>query len=533
MKHALDAKNPAREILILGFGLFLIIIYIYVKFNIYCYGEFAMIIKCPNCNGALEYEPVENKMNCKFCGSCFEIDEFENGKYVGFQSFASKNSDNESNQNTDSVMIPNNNVSSRVQDTFNDSSENAAASKEVSVLFKGQSLKKSEKLNPFWTPMENECALDGEIHGAQVTYTDKTSQSDSEAQTGEEHFFDTTDTIECNIYTCTACGAELAINGVESSTFCAYCGQPTVVFSRVSKTLKPKYTIPFVITKDRAIQLVQSKLKKGFFVPPQIRDAKIEYLRGIYIPYWIVDASYYDNQIWKGTVKSGKSSKTVYFQREAQADFTNVTLDASRKLNNNSSQKLEPYDLRAKKEFNIGYMQGYYADRYDVKKAEIKSTAFRRIKSIFDDEVAKTISASSKNVIDSSPKYDFKKADYMMLPAWFYTIRYEGVPYTILVNGQNGKVVGGLPYNKSKVIGFIASVSAAVSCITIPMSILIVRNLGLTSSSNGSKIFIYLIFFAGIFVVLAMANFKKLANSEKLSKEAEINQFVRDRQEEN
>ncbi len=58
------------------------------------------------------------------------------------------------------------------------------------------------------------------------------------------------ETMECNIYTCTACGAELAINGVESSTFCAYCGQPTIVFSRVSSEAKPKYIIPFSITKE-------------------------------------------------------------------------------------------------------------------------------------------------------------------------------------------------------------------------------------------------------------------------------------------
>lgn len=491
-----------------------------------------MIIKCPNCNGALEYEPVENKMNCKFCGSSFEIDEFENGKYVG-----SENNNNGINQETNQITNQNMDLDYNAlnQSTVNDLEENAGISKGFSVQFKGKTLKKSEKLNPFWTPMENECAQDGEIHGVQVSNTANTTQinTDGKTDSDKDNFFESMDTMECNIYTCTACGAELAINGVESSTFCAYCGQPTVVFSRVSKTLKPKYIIPFVINKNRAIQLVQSKLKKGFFVPPQVKEAKIEYLRGIYIPYWVVDASYYDNQIWKGTVKSGKSSKTVYFQREAQADFTNVTLDASRKLNDNSSQKLEPYDLRAKKTFDIGYMQGFYADRYDVKKAEIKGTAFKRIKFIFDEEVSKTISASSKNVIDSSPKFDFKNADYMMLPAWFYTFRYEGIPYTILVNGQNGKVVGGLPYNKSKVLSFMAAMSAAVSLITIPMSIIITKYLGSSSGSNGSKIFVYMIFFAGIFVVLAMANLKKLANSEKLSKEAEINQFVRDRQEEN
>ena len=35
-----------------------------------------------------------------------------------------------------------------------------------------------------------------------------------------------------------------------------------------------------------------------------------------------------------------------------------------------------------------------------------------------------------------------------MLPAWFITYDFNGKHNTILVNGQTGKVVGGIPWNK-------------------------------------------------------------------------------------
>lgn len=79
------------------------------------------------------------------------------------------------------------------------------------------------------------------------------------------------DTMECNIYTCTACGAELAINGVESSTFCAYCGQPTIIFSRVSSEIKPKYILPFSVTKDQAVIAIRQKLKRDSLFPMRSR----------------------------------------------------------------------------------------------------------------------------------------------------------------------------------------------------------------------------------------------------------------------
>ena len=60
----------------------------------------------------------------------------------------------------------------------------------------------------------------------------------------------TDDFIECEIYTCKSCGAELVINDVEASTYCAYCGQPTIVFDRIAKRRRPKYIIPFSITQN-------------------------------------------------------------------------------------------------------------------------------------------------------------------------------------------------------------------------------------------------------------------------------------------
>ena len=43
--------------------------------------------------------------------------------------------------------------------------------------------------------------------------------------------------MEGKLFVCTACAAKLMVDDVESATYCAYCGQPTVVFERVSKFL--------------------------------------------------------------------------------------------------------------------------------------------------------------------------------------------------------------------------------------------------------------------------------------------------------
>ena len=104
--------------------------------------------------------------------------------------------------------------------------------------------------------------------------------------------------IKMQIVRCTACGAELAVNGVEASTFCAYCGQASVIRDRVDNVLKPDYIIPFKVTKEEAEGIIRKNLKKGFFVPKVIKNFEAEKIRGIYVPFWLFDIHYKDFQYW-------------------------------------------------------------------------------------------------------------------------------------------------------------------------------------------------------------------------------------------
>ena len=54
------------------------------------------------------------------------------------------------------------------------------------------------------------------------------------------------------VYTCGHCGAEIITSDTETSTFCVYCGNPAIVFSRISREYRPDGLIPFKITKEPA-----------------------------------------------------------------------------------------------------------------------------------------------------------------------------------------------------------------------------------------------------------------------------------------
>lgn len=335
------------------------------------------------------------------------------------------------------------------------------------------------------------------------------------------------DMMECNIYSCTACGAELAVNGVESSTFCSYCGQPTIVFSRVSSTKKPKYIIPFAVSKNQAVTTIRKHLSSGFFVPKEIQNFEIERVRGIYVPFWLYDIDYSDEQYLSGKVKSGKSTVTKYYFRSAKTTFRDLTLDASKQLSDESSQRLEPYHTQRVKEFDTGYLSGFYADCFDMSSEQLKSLAVSRSMRMFNEQVAKSVKASDVTIIQNDPKVNVTKAEYAMFPAWFLTFRYNDEPYTILVNGQTGKVVGAVPYNKTKVNAIFWLIGALASFFLTFVAFAMLN----AEDEDVLEMIMYACVGGFVMWSTGVTKLRKVKRSIELSRSSKMNHFVKDRQE--
>jgi len=336
------------------------------------------------------------------------------------------------------------------------------------------------------------------------------------------------DTMECNIYSCTACGAELSVNGVEASTFCAYCGQPTIVFSRVSQELKPKWIIPFKVKKEEAVEAIRARFRQGLFVPKEVKNFEVEKVHGIYIPYWLFDTYYYDSQIIKGTVGSGKHKSTKLFKRVADCEFIKLTLDASSNLNDESSQRLEPFETEELKPFEVAYMSGYYADCFDQSNKDLRTVAIKRTKELFDGQMIASVNARDCKIEYSDPKFEVRHTDYALFPAWFMTFRYMDKPYTMLVNGQTGKLVGTVPFDKKKVIAILIILFALLSCILVPLCM--VLGPAMLEDEDGIKMLICLFAIAFWMAKAGVTDLHRIQENEKLTSASQINEFAHKRQ---
>ena len=271
------------------------------------------------------------------------------------------------------------------------------------------------------------------------------------------------ETIQVQTASCTSCGAKLVTNDMEISSFCPYCGQATIVQSRMEDYLKPDYIIPFKITRDEAYSLLKGSIKKSRFLPSDFKNIKIDNLRGIYIPFWLYDVYCEDIQKWSVSDPSNIAGNHI-ITRAVNAHFSNFTADASEQFNDESSQRLEPFDFSELIPFHPAYLSGFYADRFDVNGAAPKLIAKARILELVNDSVKKSFDQSA--VFQSRhPMLEIEHEKYALLPVWFLTFRYKEHTYTVLVNGQTGKLVGAFPFSKPKVYTFITFVTIIIAII--------------------------------------------------------------------
>ncbi len=338
-------------------------------------------------------------------------------------------------------------------------------------------------------------------------------------------------TIQMKILRCNSCGAELAVNGVESSSFCVYCGQATVVMDRVEDYLQPDYLIPFRITKEQAESIIRGRLSQGRYIPEEVKNFKVDKLRGIYIPFWLYDIYYGDDQYWKYTVKRGKSTVTRYAHRMGECVFKKMTLDASRNFNDDSSQRLEPYNMRELQEFDAAYLSGFYSDRFDMGTDDLNGLAFRRAKGLFDENMKGTIKHSDAKLHVSAPLHKVLKREYALLPVWFLTFRYEGMPYTILVNGQTGKTVGAVPFEKRKAYTMLGGL-AVLLCTIFAIIGAFLTPVIMENADDGRIIYTYFAMAGfGIYATwsAAIKKYKAMMVSIGLTTSSTTSRFVRER----
>ena len=267
---------------------------------------------------------------------------------------------------------------------------------------------------------------------------------------------------------CGNCGAPLEPGEHTSAMKCENCGSYHIFEERISGEYTPHLVLPFKITKEQAVEAIKAEFKKRFFTPKEYMSyASISKMEGTYVPFFMYDfhsdISYraIGTKVRTWTTGDYRYTETSYFQveRDLDAEFSRIPVDASLTMDNSVMDLMEPYDYKALIHFEDKYMSGFLAEKYSDDKTVVGNRARQKARNDSVSLLHSTISGYA-TLTQASENIDvqLRSEQYALLPVWVYEFEYRGKKYTYHVNGQTGKVIGKTPVAYPKLFACTAAV---------------------------------------------------------------------------
>lgn len=299
--------------------------------------------------------------------------------------------------------------------------------------------------------METLASYDSELKNDQKDDMRWKTASGAEWQEGEEG--------RLHSYVCKSCGGEIACDENTAAASCPFCGNPVVMMGQFSGELKPDYVIPFKLDKKAAKEALRKHYEGKRLLPKVFKDENhIDEIKGVYVPFWLFDASADVNMRYEATkVRRWSDSKYEYTEtrffavsRSGSLGFEKIPVDGSTKMPDDLMDSLEPFDFSKAVKFQTAYLAGYLADKYDVDSKKSAKRANARIRKsaqeAFDATVKGYTTVTKEN---GSIQLKNRKVEYALFPVWLLNTTWNGQNYLFAMNGQTGKMVGNLPVDKA------------------------------------------------------------------------------------
>lgn len=276
------------------------------------------------------------------------------------------------------------------------------------------------------------------------------------------------------VYHCPSCGAEIVTDATTAATFCYYCHNPVILSGRLEGEYLPDKIIPFEITKEQAVKAFLEYVGKKKFIPKAFFSKKqIESITGVYFPYWNYNAEIENilqgdgRMIRSWTAGDVRYTETKHYQvmRKGRVQLNHMSENALQKANAELAKGVLPYHFEKMKDFNMGYLSGFMAEKRDIEKDGLKAQMKSLAQDYTNTLMRNTIDGYNAFTTDHSDiRFSKEEWQYCLLPVWTITYKgNDGKIYYYSMNGQTGEVCGELPVDKKKLAIVSGSVSAVIA----------------------------------------------------------------------
>lgn len=273
---------------------------------------------------------------------------------------------------------------------------------------------------------------------------------------------------------CQGCGATVTFTPPEVARDCDFCGIQIVAQAKsADPILAPAGVLPFCITQSQAGTGLRDWLQSRWFAPNALKQfARPEAIRGVYLPFWTYDTN--TTSYYSGERGEYYYTTETYYERDSKGNqiartrqvrhtrwhsaagtvarwFDDVLVPASKSLQQNRLEALEPWDLAELKPYDPAFLSGFKAQRYQIDLAQ----GFERVKQVAEgvirEDVRADIGGDEQRIHHVATHYSGITFKHLLLPVYAGAYRFNQKLYQIVVNGRTGEIQGERPYSFWKI----------------------------------------------------------------------------------
>ncbi|WP_219470541.1 hypothetical protein [Nonomuraea rhizosphaerae] len=288
-------------------------------------------------------------------------------------------------------------------------------------------------------------------------------------------------------FACPGCHARTESDAI--SKLCQFCGTALVADTTGDAQIAPEAVLPFALDRGRARESLRGWVRSRWFAPNRLKKvSEAESLKSTYLPHWTYDAgttSDYSGQrgehYWvtetyteNGQTKTRQVRRTRWYSAHGTVsrDFDDVLVGATRQVDRERLDKLEPWPLKSAVAFHPHYVTGHHSLRYDTEPQSGLEEAKGRMAKVIDGDVRRDIGGDEQRVHDVRTHYTNVTFKLMLLPVWIGCYLFGGKTFQVLINGVSGEVHGDRPYSAVKIT---LTVLAAVALVALVVWIIMVN----------------------------------------------------------
>lgn len=276
--------------------------------------------------------------------------------------------------------------------------------------------------------------------------------------------------LDLHMFKCDKCNSEYIHSNLIRGKSCPYCFNMNKKEIGMTNGVPISKIIPFSINKNNISNIVCNSIDSSEFTP--------DHVFAMYVPFSIS----YDEVSASGTVKIKGNNKEVSVKEKIiTARYIGKSLDKK------MVERCIDFDFSKYQAFNKKlFSHSIVVDNFDLKNTRNE----KEIKDKITDSINYDIYVKEKMNAISNSNLELKvsniKEEVWLLPIYVFKDTYDGIVNVMLINGQNGRIVGkAISHNPTRIM--VKKIST-IALIFFVMGFFLIISFSLNESINNSTI---------------------------------------------